>query len=96
MRHGFSRRAWLLGVFSGLAGLLGLGRKAMATPKVARPETTSPPFSPTVQSFAYDRLCSLVSVTTHTYDATARLTAMDPLGQVTTYTYFYEAQNRLA
>jgi YD repeat-containing protein len=95
MQPGISRRSWLVCLFSGLAGLAGLRRRATAAPTAARPERTAPPFWPTVQSFAYDVPGSLVSVTTHTYDATGNLTAVDPPGRVTTYTYFYDAHNRL-
>jgi hypothetical protein len=36
MRQGVSRRGWLLGLFAGLAGLVGMQRRAMATPAVSR------------------------------------------------------------
>ncbi len=95
MQPGISRRSWLVTLFSGLTGVAGLRRSAIAAPTVASPERTAPPFTTTVQSFAYDGSCSLVSVTMHTYDATGTLTAVDPLCRATTYTHFYDAQNRL-
>ncbi len=70
MTDGFSRRSWLLGVFSGLVGLAGLRRRATAAPMAPRPERTAPPSSTTVRSYAYDlEPISSVSVTTFSYDA---------------------------
>jgi hypothetical protein len=92
MTDGFSRRSWLQGMFSVLAGLIGVRQRATAAPAVPRPESTAPPPLPPVQSYAYhEGPLSSVSVTTYTCDGKVTRRTEDPHFRVTTYTYFYDA-----
>lgn len=90
MAEGFSRRSWLLGAFAGLAGLVGLHRKATAAPAVSRPQEVAPVLPAGVSSYLYYEGLPAGSVTTTTYDYAGRVTMITYPGQVTTYTYTYD------
>jgi hypothetical protein len=86
MRQGFSRRSWLLGVFSGLAALAGLRRGRGTTPAVPRTDASALPVSGTT-SWGYDvAVDSSGPMTTFVYDGASRLVSVhhDP---VTCYAY---------
>ncbi len=82
MRQSFSRRAWLLGLFSGLAGLR---RAPTATPAVSRAERTTPACPAGGTWGFYPSTSPGGPVTTYVYDGGSRLVSLRHGSEVTTY-----------
>jgi hypothetical protein len=86
VRHGFSRRSWLLSVFSGLAALAGLRRGPEITSAVPRTDASAQPVSGTT-SWGYDAaVYSSGPMTTFVYDGASRLLSVHQY-PVTCYAY---------
>jgi YD repeat-containing protein len=83
--QGFSRRAWLLGVFFGLAGQVGLRRGRRTTPALSPTKGAIPPVPTTIVCSDPPSFSTLGSVTTFTYDSAGRLLSSRVDPQVATY-----------